>query len=276
LDTISALQVLTPYKLGLKIEGQVYNSKYPKGFIVSQDPEKGEKIRKNRDLKIIISKGTEMVPVPNLTGLPARHAKVLLQQVGLNKGDEAYINSGMFPQNRILSQGPPPGMLVKRGIKVNFLISLGPKKKKYLMPDFIGQRLPYLEKGINDAGLMIGEVTYEYSPGFQDGTIITQNPIFGMPIEAGEKIKFKITREEVFSDKNKLTRYAVLYYIPPIGVIKKNVRVVIEDIHEHTKEEVFSEQKASPGEKIQIVIGIAENDIARIYLDDELVEEKTF
>ncbi len=276
LDTLSALEVMTPYGLGLKIEGQVYNNKYPKGYIVQQDPEYGEKIRKNRDLKVIISKGTEMVSIPNLIGIPTRQAKVVLQQAGLIKGDEAQINSSVFPMNRIIAHTPAPGTLVKRGIKINMLVSLGPPRNVFMMPDCVGNTISQIEKNLNESGLLVNEVKYEYDPKLPDGTIISQNPVFAMPVKEGDNIKFKVTRREVFSDKNKLTKYAVLYYIPPIGILKKNVKIIIEDLKDTSREEVFSDQKTEPGQKIQLVVPIGEKSRARIYLDDELIEEKNF
>ncbi|MBI5417927.1 PASTA domain-containing protein [Candidatus Poribacteria bacterium] len=275
LDTLSALEALTPFGLGLKIEGQQYNNKYPKGYIVSQNPEQKEKVRKTRDIKVIISRGTEMVRIPNLAGLSMRHAKVALQQVGLIKGDEAYVNSEIFLNNRIIAHTPSPGTPVKRGVKINLLISTGADKRKYMMPDCIGKRIMQIEKDFNEIGLL-SDVEYEYNPKFAEGTIIGQNPMFGTAVASGEKIKFKVTRKEIFSDKNKLTRYAVLYYIPPIGINKKSVKIIMEDMSDASREEVFNEAKVSPGERIELVVQAGPKSKAKIYLDDELIEEKTF
>ncbi|MBI5206182.1 MAG: PASTA domain-containing protein [Candidatus Firestonebacteria bacterium] len=274
LDALGALEVLTPKGLGLKIEGQVYNNKYPKGYIVSQNPEQKQNVRKNRDVQVVISKGTEKVKIPNLMGLPVRQAKVFIQQVGLIKGDEAYVESDKIPQNRVLAQSPPPGMLVNRETKVNVLVSLGALKKTYLMPDCIGKKLSIVERGFNEVSIIIGEVKYEYNPDFQEGTIISQTPEFSTPVKQGEKVKFKITRSSLYKEKNKLTRYILLYYIPPVGALKKDVRILIDEKDDSAVEEVFS-GKVSPGDKIQLVVRVnSNNSVAKIYLDDELIEEK--
>ncbi len=60
-DVVSALEILTDLQLNTKVNGSEYDQKFPKNHVTFQEPEAGSEIKKDRDVRIIISKGAKTI-----------------------------------------------------------------------------------------------------------------------------------------------------------------------------------------------------------------------
>ncbi len=68
----AALEILSRRQLGLSIAASDFDASVPPGYIISQDPGAGVRTRKNRIVRVVLSRGTRTVHVPNLSGLRDR------------------------------------------------------------------------------------------------------------------------------------------------------------------------------------------------------------
>ena len=68
-DVIYALNILTDLGLNTKVKGFEYRGDVPKNHVAHQDPAPGNVIKKDRDVRIIISKGPRSLVVPNFVGM---------------------------------------------------------------------------------------------------------------------------------------------------------------------------------------------------------------
>jgi serine/threonine-protein kinase len=102
--------------LGLKAaESQAYSDSVPKGIVISADPHGGTG-HVGDTVTLVVSKGPQMVAVPDLGGKSAADATQALKSVGLvPNGHELFGSSGS-----VVAQSPSPGKSVKIGTKVTF------------------------------------------------------------------------------------------------------------------------------------------------------------
>jgi serine/threonine-protein kinase len=102
--------------LGLKAaETQAYSDTVPKGVVISADPHSGTGHRGDT-VALVISKGQQMVSVPDLHGMSAAEATQALKTAGLvPDGHEIFGSS-----NSVVAQSPSAGKSVKIGTKVSF------------------------------------------------------------------------------------------------------------------------------------------------------------
>ncbi|MGB9596838.1 MAG: PASTA domain-containing protein, partial [Candidatus Poribacteria bacterium] len=64
---LEATQILNKSRLGTPIiEGEKYNASFPNGYVVEQKPKPGTRVKRGREIKVFISKGTEAGVVPNI------------------------------------------------------------------------------------------------------------------------------------------------------------------------------------------------------------------
>src|SRR5210317_467781 len=134
-DTVYALDLLTSLGLNIKVGGFMWSETVPKNFIGSQEPVSGTWLKRDRDVKVVISRGSRRVRVPNLVGTRMREAKLVLSQNGLHLGGICRIPSSQYPRDTIITQRPKALQEIERGESVDFLISDGPKSFAVAMPE---------------------------------------------------------------------------------------------------------------------------------------------
>ena len=123
-DVVQVLEVLTELGLNTKVRGSEYSADIPKHHVIFQEPEPGAEIKKGRDVRILISKGTETVPIPNLIGLSQRQAGIIFDEIDLCPGQVATTADAAFERETVIAQVPAPGRLIRRGECVDLLVSV--------------------------------------------------------------------------------------------------------------------------------------------------------
>jgi beta-lactam-binding protein with PASTA domain len=64
---------------------------------------------------------------------------------------------------------------------------------EFALPDFVGQRLVEAQATLNQLGLKYEIASEEYSPGKEQGVILTQYPVASTEVKSGRAIKFVIS-----------------------------------------------------------------------------------
>jgi beta-lactam-binding protein with PASTA domain/tRNA A-37 threonylcarbamoyl transferase component Bud32 len=97
---------------------QVFDDDVPEGRVVGTDPDSGSEVAWGSAVVLRISKGPDLVEVPQVVGLSRREAEERLREAGL----EAHF---VFPVgSRVVEQSPAPGEKAKRGSGVRLLLNL--------------------------------------------------------------------------------------------------------------------------------------------------------
>ena len=105
--------------LGFKVvRNDVFDDKQDVGKVVSTDPAAGQLVQKNATVTVNVSKGPELVQIPNdLIGKTVEAASQELQGMGLVPDVENYA-----PGKKVQAVIPQPGTQVKKGSKVRLIL----------------------------------------------------------------------------------------------------------------------------------------------------------
>ena len=131
--TIPALSGLTPgaarrlmARLPLSLQPNVreFSESVPKGYVIGSAPRAGERVKRDTDVVIRISKGLEQIPVPSYVGKSADQALNELQEAGFEV-DSKYAFSETLLPGEVISQLPAGGSAADMGAKVSLVISKG-------------------------------------------------------------------------------------------------------------------------------------------------------
>ena len=114
-DTVYALDLLTSLGLNIKVGGFMWSETIPKNVIAFQEPASGTRLKRDRDVKVVLSRGSKTVLVPKLVGANIREAELVLSQNGLNLGGICHIPSAQYPKNTIIAQTPAALQQSERG-----------------------------------------------------------------------------------------------------------------------------------------------------------------
>jgi predicted Ser/Thr protein kinase len=108
--------------LVVAIEGSVTD-----GTVVGQDPSEGVKVEKGSTVKLTLAAPDQTTIVPDLRGKLVADALNLIAQSNLTIGDRTDAYDPLIPEGAVVSQDPGVGLVVAKGTKVDYVVSMGPE-----------------------------------------------------------------------------------------------------------------------------------------------------
>jgi len=165
--------------------------KIPAGRIAIQEPNAGSVTRRQRSIRVWVSRGARVTTIPPLTGETERSAQLRLQEDGLSLVGLAEVRSSEYPSGTVIAQEPPGSA---HGTEVALLVNRGEQANGYVMPDLIGvagSRAVDLLRAHGFRVTIVGEIPY---PGIPPGIVLRQSPSAGFQIAAGEPISLEVSR----------------------------------------------------------------------------------
>jgi beta-lactam-binding protein with PASTA domain len=160
----------------------------PQDEVLSQDPVAGIKIAKQTGVNIVVAISIPPIVVPDLIGITrsAAEAKILEENLAVGSIFKDY--DEIIPINVVMKQNPQPGIEVKEGTNVDFLISKGPYPKS-IVPDLIGKTIAEATALLEAANLKLGEVLDLKTDKVAEGRIADQQPNPGTVVKEKSYVK---------------------------------------------------------------------------------------
>ena len=270
-DVVRVLFELTDLGLNTKVRGADYSADIPANHVIFQEPQPGNEIKKDRDIRIVISKGTKTVLTPNLKGLPVSQARIILEENGLCLGARSHMFSSTVRNDGIVSHAPSPGRAISRGDCVNFLVSRGPRPAAYKMPELNGQTLGETILLFETVNLQLGNVrtvSYKNRPW---NSIVSQEPLPGHRVLEGVRIDLSVNRprrEDGRESVDGLAGVNLFRYRAANGFLKRRVRIRLNGFGETI--DLFDDL-LKPGDEIWHFIPENPDTSLLLYEDGELV-----
>jgi len=179
-------------KSGLRttLDNQDFSETVRKGEVMATDPGAGDRIRKNGEIGLTVSKGPERYRVPQLAGLDLEAAKRALDPIKLITGQVNETYSETVPAGRVIAFSPKFDTVVKPGTAVNFSVSKG--KKPITVPDMTGKSYRDANRALRRLGFVVGR-TDQYDAKVPEGKVISQTPNSGT-LFAKDKVQLVVSK----------------------------------------------------------------------------------
>jgi serine/threonine-protein kinase len=271
-DVVSALELLTDLQLNTKVSGSEYSQQYPKNHVTFQEPEAGSEIKKDRDIRIMISKGTHTILMPNLYSLSEQQARMIMEENGISRGNLSRTFNPKVEKDHIIVQIPPTGTMITRGDPVDLLVSMGPRPVNLKMPDLSGLLLDKAVFMIENSNLAVGAIESQYDRHKPRNVILRHEPLAGYRVTEHSPVNLIINRPPGKSAKGNLHRPlygSLLQHDIENGFLKKRVRVELENSNSWT--DIFDDY-VKPGEQLWILVPRDQDTAVFIFENDELVK----
>jgi len=272
-DVVSALEILTDLQLNTKVNGSEYNQNFPKNHVTFQEPEAGSEIKKDRDVRIIISKGAKNILMPNILALSDQQARMIIEENGLTRGHLSHTYSNSIEKDHVIVQVPTAGTMINRGAKVDILVSLGPRPVKYVMPDLSGHSFEQAVLMIENANLTVGNIRSQFDKLKTRNSILLQEPPAGYSVNVNSPVDLVLNRASGNADGDRLLYGSLLQYRINSGYLKKRIRVELET--SDTTTDIFDDY-IKPGEEIWVLVPRDHDATVFVYEDDELVKTRKY
>lgn len=138
----------------LVVGGEQYDSEIPKGYIISHTPKEGAPIvRGNTEVKAIVSKGPQMVMVPNVYSLEANTAESMIN--GQKLKVSIVMQNSDAEKNTVIKTEPERNTEVEIDSTVIMYVSLGPEVYDVIMPNLIGQNKDDAKAALEKQGFTV-------------------------------------------------------------------------------------------------------------------------
>jgi serine/threonine-protein kinase len=168
----AAKTALNAAQMTLGTVTEAFDEKIPAGVVISQDPAQGKEVRHGTPVSLVVSKGPQPIPVPDVRGLPQDAAVKAIQDAGLKAViAPETVNDKTVPKGAVVAQTPGNGTLV-RGETVTLTLSKGPRLVR--VPSFIGKQAKDAQKDLEKLGF---DVKINAILGGFFGTVRDQNPV---------------------------------------------------------------------------------------------------
>ncbi len=176
---IEANDIITKKGLNLKITGDDYDSAIPPGYIIRQDVAAGSKVKEQRGIKVVVSRGAISSSVPHVIGEALSKAEMLFTQKGLKIDKVIRVHSNAIEKDKVIAQKPMPYETEVH--RVVLVVSNGGYEELYYCPDFTGSKP-------EDALFLADKLGLKLRITGSGGVIKSQRPVAGSQIKAGDMI----------------------------------------------------------------------------------------
>ena len=159
---------------------------------------KSESSKKDNKGKSDLEKSTDTTVVPNLSGKTVAEANSIIEKQNLKLGKEQEEYSDSIAEGYIIKTNPVTGSKIKRGNKINLIVSKGPNS--FEMPNYVGETRAKAEEDLKNTYkvsskmITVEEVeTFDYAV----GTVLEQTPAPGeqYSLSSKTKIVLKVAKE---------------------------------------------------------------------------------
>ena len=243
----------------------VNSTEYEAGVIVEQLTLEGQSIAENK-IEVLVSKGAELVPVPDCKGKDATVAKYELEALHFKVKLEEEV-SEKIAQNIVLSQSLDANTQAIKGSTIILKVSKGTGKKKIIVPSVVGDNLDSAKSKLT--GLLVN-VVYGNDETKAEGVVLTQSLKQNAEVEEGALIELEINRLLKHQDFT-----LNVSSLAPAGS-EEDVSVrVTASVDGGDVDTIFNQIVSAPYEDKTISLSGFSNVKLYIYINDTLVSQKT-
>ncbi len=199
-----------------------YNADYASGVVFAQTPSPPKEVKDNANIILYVSKGTQIVTVPDLVGDTYGNAVRELQDLGLVVRRETD-NTREYNSNTITKSDPIPGSSVESGTVVTIWVNAPNTLTSQYVPQVVGMDLSQAQATLAASGLSVGSVTEQQSAepagrviaqGIGAGARVAYGTGIGLVVSTGVTEKeLTITVKLPYADKSNNTSFTVEFYV---------------------------------------------------------------
>lgn len=211
------------------------------GLVLSQEPKYQDnyKINETEVMKLVVSKGIEMVKIPKVSGETKEDAIAKLEEANLKYEIVEEINE-KIEEGIVIKQEPAAEEEIAKDSIVKIYVSLGRGIKEVTVPYVVGKTEADARKALETAGLTVGTVKYESDTTKANGEVLKQGIDADKIVDEKTAVSLTVNKlEEIKS-----------------GTLNINLKSLIG-----YKKEVDDEGKEVPAKSVEVVVKVTSNGI---------------
>ncbi|MFE3584561.1 Stk1 family PASTA domain-containing Ser/Thr kinase [Streptomyces vinaceus] len=177
--------------LGVKRIDRKFSDAFDRGTVMNSDPESGKRIRGNGAVVLTVSRGPEVVFVPDVKGKPLDDAKAELVKSGLAPGLVTQAFSQDVAQGSVISTDPAGGQKRSPDTAVAIVVSKG---RPLQVANVVGRPLDQARAALQDLGLKVETAAEQVNSPFPAGTVANQSIGAGAQAATGDTVTLTVSK----------------------------------------------------------------------------------
>ena len=263
-------------KIKVEVSEEKYHLEIPEGQIIEQDPKYQDnyKIKEGSTIKIVISKGQEIVEMPKVVGKTRDEATSALKEIGLEvKVEEEF--SDDVEKNYIIKQEIKEGEKIPAGTTVTIYSSMG--IEQVAVPDLSGKTESEAKSAISSAKLKWKSTDKTSDSSKPNGVVVNQSISSGSMVNKNTEITITVNEfDEIKTGTINVNVKSLLggkvEYEDEEKTVVKNVRVKIMV----GSDTVYDEKVSPTSTNIKATKSDKGSKEVTVYIDDIWKATKTF
>ncbi len=196
IDSLLAEKQLKELGFEVEILFSDYDPENIPGNVIKISPRPFSKLKSGRIIKLTVASDKNDIILDDFTNISLRNASLILKRLDLKIDTLLYEYNNDIKKNHIISQFPKPSKLLKSNDLVTFIISQGKAPNYYVTPNLINLNLYKAKEKISRAGLILGNINYEYSKDFLNNTVLEQDKTPGMKLSFPARINIIVSTDK--------------------------------------------------------------------------------
>jgi beta-lactam-binding protein with PASTA domain len=167
------------------------DAKVPADHVLTQEPDPGNTLRRQRPVRLRVSDGQRDPVVPTVIGQADQAATAILIQSGIAVGARIDVRNADSPVGVVVAQDPPAN---SRAQAVTLLVNRGLPDQTFVMPDLIGTIGARAAEVLLGHNLRVAPLAVVAYPGLPPGVVVRQTPQAGYRTAQDELIVLEVSR----------------------------------------------------------------------------------
>ncbi|MFC9426077.1 Stk1 family PASTA domain-containing Ser/Thr kinase [Streptomyces sp. NPDC056987] len=168
-----------------------FSDSFDRGTVMGTDPEPRSRVRGSGPVTLVISRGPEIVRVPDLTGKTLAEARSALKEAGLAAGLVKREFDEDVARGTVISSTPAAGRDVRPDAGIALLVSKGAPVD---MPDVTGTSVADATTELEDAGLTVKIAAEQVNAAQDEGTVARQSAAEGTRLAQGDTVTLTVSK----------------------------------------------------------------------------------
>ena len=167
-----------------------FNSEYEKDQVFKQDPEEGMSVKENSKITLHVSKGSNLLTIPDVTNISVDDATKKLKDKGFTNLKTVRVQDGKVTKDTVIRTDPQSGEQVESDALITIYVSYG-EDEKVKVKDVVGKHVDEATKILQDQGFKVNQETVESNQAA--GTVVKQSPAGGELAASTSVITLKVS-----------------------------------------------------------------------------------
>jgi len=177
------------------IDTYEHSEKYPLGTIIQQSEKEDKFLRKDLEVKVVVSLGEKTKNLPDVYSKTEDVAVGAIETFGLEYVLQ-YEHHATIPKGSVIRTEPKRGSEVTDDTKVTIIVSKGKEAVLVKVPDIVGISTEDAEKKLKSKGLKLGSITAVKSL-MPQGFVVSQSVDANSDLAVGSKVNVTVSSGEI-------------------------------------------------------------------------------